>query len=216
MLFSHSVMFDSLQPYGLQHARHPCPSPSPELTQTHVHWVSDAIQPSCPLSSPSPPAFNFSQHQGFFQWVSSLHQVAKVLELYPQHQSLQWIFRTDFHEDWLVWSCSPVDSGESSPAPQFKSINSSVLGLLYGPALTSIHDYWKNNSFDYTDFCWQNVIFAFQHALWICRRFPSKEQASFNFMAAVTVRIDFGAQENCHCFIFSLFAVKWWDWMPWT
>ena len=67
-----------------------------ELAQTHVHRVGDAIQPSHPLSSPSPPAFNLSQHQGLFQWVSSLHQVAKVLELQPQHQSLQWIFRTDF------------------------------------------------------------------------------------------------------------------------
>ena len=67
-----------------------------ELAQTHVHWVSDAIQPSHPLSSPSPPAFNLSQHQGLFSWVNSSHQVAKVLELQLQHQSFQWIFRTDF------------------------------------------------------------------------------------------------------------------------
>ena len=67
-----------------------------EFTQTHVHWVGDAIQPSPPLSSLSPPAFNLSQHQGLFQWVSSLHQVAKVLEFQLQHQSFQWIFRTDF------------------------------------------------------------------------------------------------------------------------
>ena len=67
-----------------------------ELAQTHVHWVGDAIQPSHPLSSPFPPAFNLSQHQGLFQWVSSLHQVAKVLELQLQHQSFQWIFKTDF------------------------------------------------------------------------------------------------------------------------
>ena len=67
-----------------------------ELTQTHVHHVSDAIQPSNPLSSPSPPAFNLSQHQGLFQWISSLHQVAKVLEFQLQHQSFQWIWRTDF------------------------------------------------------------------------------------------------------------------------
>ena len=66
----------------------------PELAQTHVHGVSDAIQPSHSLSSPSPPAFNLSQHQGLFQWLISSHQVAKVLEL--QHQSFQWIFRTDF------------------------------------------------------------------------------------------------------------------------
>ena len=68
----------------------------PELIQTHVHWVSDAIQPSHPLSSPSPPAFNLSQHQGLFKWVSSSHQVAKVLEFQLQHQSCQWVFRTDF------------------------------------------------------------------------------------------------------------------------
>ena len=66
-----------------------------ELAQAHVHRVSDAIQLSHPLS-PSPPAFNLSQHQGPFQWVSSLHQVAKVLEFQLQHQSFQWIFRTHF------------------------------------------------------------------------------------------------------------------------
>ena len=68
----------------------------PEFTQTHVHRVSDAIQPSHPLLSPSLPAFNLPQHQGLFKWVSSLHQVAKVLEFQLQHQSFQWIFRTDF------------------------------------------------------------------------------------------------------------------------
>ena len=68
----------------------------PEFAQTHIHWVGDAIQPSHPLSSPSPLALNLSQHQGLFQWVSSSHQVAKVLELQLQHQSFQWIFRVDF------------------------------------------------------------------------------------------------------------------------
>ena len=67
----------------------------PEFTQTHVHWVSDAIQPSHPLSSPSPPAFNLSQHQGLFKWVSFSHHVAKVSEFQLQHQFFQWIFRTD-------------------------------------------------------------------------------------------------------------------------
>ena len=67
-----------------------------ELAQIHIHWVGDAIQPSHPLSSPSPPAFNLSQHQGLFKWVSSSHQVAKVLEFQLQSQSFQWIFRTDF------------------------------------------------------------------------------------------------------------------------
>ena len=68
----------------------------PEFAQTHVYWVGDAIQPSHPLSSPSPLAFNLSQHQGLLQWVSSSHQVAKILELQLQHQSFQWIFRVDF------------------------------------------------------------------------------------------------------------------------
>ena len=67
-----------------------------ELAQTHVHRVGDAIQPSHPLLSPSPPAFNYSEHQSLFQWVSSSHQVAKVLEFQLQHQSFQWIFRADF------------------------------------------------------------------------------------------------------------------------
>ena len=66
-----------------------------EFTQTHVHWVSDAIQPSHPLSSPSPPAPNPSQHQSLFQWVNSLHEVDKVLEFQLQHQSFQWTSRTD-------------------------------------------------------------------------------------------------------------------------
>ena len=100
----------------------------PEFTQTHIHWVGNAIQPSHPLSSPSPPAFNLSQNQGLSQWGSSSHQVAKVLEFQLQHQSFRWIFRTDFLQDWLVGSpCCPRDSQESSPKPQFKSINSSVL-----------------------------------------------------------------------------------------
>ena len=94
--FSHSVMSDSLWPHRLQHARLPCPSQLPELAQTHVHRAGDAIQPSHPLSSSCSPAFNLSQHQGLFQWVSSSHQVAKVLEFQLQHQSFQWIFRNKY------------------------------------------------------------------------------------------------------------------------
>ena len=113
----------------------------PEFIQTHVHWVGNAKQPSHPLSTPSPFTFNLSQYQCLFQWVSSSHQVAKVLELQLQHHSFLW--------DWLVWSpCCPRDSQESSPALQFKTINSSALSSLYSPTLTSIHDYWKNHSFN--------------------------------------------------------------------
>ena len=102
-----------------------------KLAQTHVHWVGDAIQPSHPLSSPSPPIFNLFQHQGLFQWVSCLHQVAKVLAFQLQHQSFQWIFRTDYLWDLLVWfPCYPRDSQESSLTPQFRSIHSLALTFL--------------------------------------------------------------------------------------
>ena len=97
-----------------------------ELAQTHVHSVDDAIQPSCPLLSPSPPAVYLSQHQGLFQWVGSSHKMAKVVEFQLQHQSFQWIFRVDF----LGSHCCPRDSQESSPAPQFESIHSLALSFL--------------------------------------------------------------------------------------
>ena len=100
----------------------------PEFTQTHVHWLGDAIQQSHPLWSPSPPAFNLSQHQGLFKWVSSSYQVAKVLKFQLQHQSFQWIFRTDFLYNGSP--CCPRESQESSPKQQFKSINSLVLIFL--------------------------------------------------------------------------------------
>ena len=91
--FSRLVVSDSLQPHVLQHTRPP--SLLLEFTETHVHWVGDAIQPSHPLSSPSPPSFSLSQHQGLIKLVSPSHQVAKVLEFQLQHQSFQWTLRTD-------------------------------------------------------------------------------------------------------------------------
>ena len=122
----------------------------PEFTQTHVHWVSGAIQPSHPLLFPSS-AFNFSQHQGFFKWVSPSNQVAKVLEFQLQHQSFQYSseysglisFRMDWFDLFAVQQAL-----KSLPIPQFKSINSLVFSFLYSPTLASIHDYWKNHSFD--------------------------------------------------------------------
>ena len=128
LFFTFPVMSDSLRLRGLQHSRLPCSSPTP-----------GACTDSCPLSqwywiilssvSLSPPALNLSQHQGLFQWVSSSLQVAKVLELQLQHQSFQWVFRTDFLYDGLVWSpCCPRDSQKPSPAPWFKSIFSIAIG----------------------------------------------------------------------------------------
>ena len=112
-----------------------------ESTQTHVHQVGDAIQPSHCLSSPSPSALNLSQHQGL------MHQVAKYLSfsISPFHEQPVLVsFR-------MVGSpCSPRDSqeAESSPTPWFKSINSLALSFLYSSTLTSIHDHWKNHSLD--------------------------------------------------------------------
>ena len=93
--FSCSVMSYSLRPHELQHARPPCPLPTPGIYTTHVHRVGDAIQPSHPLLSPSPPGPNPSQQQGLFQWISSSHQVTKVLEFQLQHQFFQRTVRTD-------------------------------------------------------------------------------------------------------------------------
>ena len=124
----------------------------PESTQTHVYWVGDAIQPSHPLFSPSPPALNLSQHQGLFTWVSSLHQVAKVLGISASTSVLPMNTQDQSPLEWVVGSPnSPRDSQESSLTPQFKSTNSSALSLLYGLTLTSIHDYWKNHSLDCMD-----------------------------------------------------------------
>ena len=121
----------------------------PEFTQTHVHRVGDAIQPSHPLSSPFPPAPNPSQHQSLFQGVNSSREVAKVLEFQLQHHSFQRTPRADLLQNGLVGSpCSPRDSQEASPTPQFKSIYSSALSFLHSPTPTSIHDHWKNHSLD--------------------------------------------------------------------
>ena len=123
-----------------------------EFAQIHVHWVSDAIQPSHPLLPPSPPALNLSQHQGLFQWGSYLYQVAKVLELQLQHLSFQWILKVWFHFgltgliSLLSKGFSRVFSSTAVQRHQFFS------HLLYGTILKSVHDYWKNHSFDYMDF----------------------------------------------------------------
>ena len=122
----------------------------PEFAQTHVHWISDAIQPSHPLSSPCLLAINLSQHQSLFKWVSSSHQVAKLLEFQLQHQSFQWIFGLiSFRMGWLDLLAV---QGTLKSLLQHHSSKASILRcsafFLYGPTLTSIHDYWKNHSFD--------------------------------------------------------------------
>ena len=117
---------------------------------THVHWVNDAIQPSHPLSSTSPSALNLSQDQGLFQWVSSSHQVAKVLELPFQHQPFnEYSGLISFRIDWF--DLLAVQETLKS-LPQHHSLKASLaFSLLYDPTLTSIHVYWKNHSLDCTD-----------------------------------------------------------------
>ena len=85
--------------------------------------------------------------------------------------------------------------------------------LLYGPTFISIHDYWKNHSFDYTDLFWQSDVSAFYYAVWVCHSFYYKEHASFDFLATVTNHSDFGAHENkiCHCFCFFPIYLPWND-----
>ena len=167
LLFSHSVISNSLQPHRLQHSRLPCPSPTPgaysyscslswwchPTISSFVIPFSSHLQSFPALGSPKMGengSFHqgLSQHQGLFIRVSS-HQLAKGLDFQFQHQSFQWTFRTDFLQDGLVGCpCSTKDSQESSQTPQFKNINSLALRFLYSPTLTSIHDYWKNHGLD--------------------------------------------------------------------
>ena len=99
LLYGCLVVCNSLWPQEYSTSGFPVLHYLLEFAQTHVHCIDDTIQPSHPVSSPSPPALNLSQHQGFFQWVGSLHQVAKVLQHQLQHQSFQWTFRVDVLQD---------------------------------------------------------------------------------------------------------------------
>ena len=164
LLFSCWVGSNSLWPHGSQHTRFPCASLSPGVCSN-----------SCPLSQwcylnhlilchpllllpsifPSITLFSLSQ-----LFTSSGQSIG------AQHQSFQWIFRVEFRVDFLLYClmsspCCWRDSQESSLALQFESFNSSALNLNYGPILTSIHDYWKNHSFDYMNICQQSDISTF-------------------------------------------------------
>ena len=147
--FSHSVLSDSLWPHEPQHTRPPCPSPTPGVYPNSCllnRWCHLTIPSSVVPFSSCPQSFPAS---GSSKWVSPPHQVAKILEFQLQHESFQWTPRTDLLKNGLVGSpCSPRDSQEFSPTPQFKSISSSVLSLLHSPTLTSIHDHRKNHSLD--------------------------------------------------------------------
>ena len=143
--FSRSVVSNSLRPHGLQHARPLCPSPTPGAC-SNFHWVSDAIQPSHPLSAPSPLTFNLSQHQYLFKWASSSHQVAKVLEFQLQHRpSSEYSGLISFRIDWL----DLLAVQGTLNLLQHHSSKASILpysAFFRIQTLTSIHDYRKNHS----------------------------------------------------------------------
>ena len=146
--FSRSVVSDSLRPHESQHARPPCPSPTPgEFTQTLVHRVSDAIshlilcRPLL-LLPPIPPSIRVFSNESTLRMRSPKYWSFRFnISPSNEHSGL-----VSFRMDWL--DLSPRDSQESSLTPQFKSINSSALSFLYSPTLTSIHDHWKNHSLD--------------------------------------------------------------------
>ena len=147
--FSRSVVSDSSRPHESQHARPPCPSPTPGVHSNLCplsRWchptISSSVIPfsSCPQSLPASESFPMSQ---LFAWGGQSPGVSALASFLPKKS------RVDLLQNGLVGSpCCPSDSQESSPTPQFKSINSSALSFLYSPTLTFIHDYWKNHSLD--------------------------------------------------------------------
>ena len=138
--FSHSVVSTLFDPMDCSTPGFPVHHQFPEFTQTHVHWVGDAIQPSHPLSSPSPSAFNHSQHQGFFKWVSFCIRWPKYYSFsFSISPSNEYSGLISFRMDWMdLFAVQGT----------LKSINYSVLSFLYSSMLTSIHDYWKNHTLD--------------------------------------------------------------------
>ena len=140
------------------------------------------------------------------------------MELHLQHQSFQRIFRTDFLQDGLVGSpCSPRDSQESSATPQFKSINSSALNFLYGPTLTSVHD-WKNHSFDKWTFVVRVMFLLFNMLSRLVIAFlPRSKHILISWLQSPSAMILEPKKIKSATVSFVLpFAIKWWDQMPWS
>ena len=162
LYFSRSVVSSSLWPHESQHARPPCPSPSPGVHSNSCpssRWchpaISSSVVPfsSCPQSLPASESFPMGQ---LFAWRGQSTGVSALVSFLPKNAQ-GWS-----PSEWTGWI--PLQSkgfSESSPTPQFNSINSSALSFLYSPILTSIHDHWKNHSFDYVNPCWQSDVSAF-------------------------------------------------------
>ena len=164
-------------------------------TQTHVHRASDAIQPSYSLLSPSPPAFNLSQCQGLFQWAGSSHQVAKVLEFQLQHQSFQWIFRTDFLPR-IEWFDLFAVQGTLKSLLQSHRSKASILRCSAFFIVQLSHPYIitrKTTALTRWTFVGK-LMYLLLNMLWkLVIAFLPRSKASFNFMAVVTICSDFEA-----------------------
>ena len=203
LLFSCSGVSDSLWPHGWQHSRLPHPSLSPRgcsnsypLSQWCHPTISSSVTRffSCPQSFPASGSFPVSQL--FASGGQGIKASASVSVLPVNIQD--W-----FPLGLTVWSpCSPRDSQESSPAPQFESVHSLVLSLLYGPPVTFV--YWKNHSFDYLDLCWQSLLFNMLSRL-VITFLPRSNH--LNFMAVAIICSDFGAQEDKVCHHFRFFPI---------
>ena len=194
-------MFNYLRPHELQHGRLPCPLPTlgarsnscPSSQWCHPTISSFVILFSSWLQSfPASGSFPMSQ---FFTSDGQNIGVSPSASVLPMNI-----------QDWFPLGLTGLISLQSnSPTPHSKH---QFLGAQFSLwSVTSIHDYWKNHSLDYMDLCWQSNVSAFGHS------FSSKEQASFNFMAAVTIGSDFGAQESdvCHCFHYFPIYLLWSD-----
>ena len=189
----------------------------PEFTQTHVHWVGDAIQPSHVLSSPSPPAHNLSQHQALYQWVSSLHQVAKVLDFQLQHSpSNEHPGLISFRMDWLDLLAVQgtlksllqhyISKASILQLSAFFTVQLSHLYMTTGKtiALTRWTFYGKVTS----------LLFNMLSKLVITFLSRSKRLLISWLQSSSAVILEPKKNKACHCP--HLFAMKWWDLMPWS
>ena len=192
----------------------------PELTQTHVHWVSDAIQPSHPLLSPSSPAFSLSQHQGLFQWVRSSHQVAKILEFQLQHQSFQWTLRLiSFRMDWLdllavQGTLKSLLQHHSSKASIFQRSAFFIVQISY-PYMTT----GKTIALTRPTLVEKVMSLLFNTLSRLVITFLPRSKRLFNFMAAITICSDFGPpkiKSDTVSTVSPSISLKWWDQMPWS
>ena len=163
--FRHSVMSDSLWPHESQHARPPCPLPTPEVHPNSCpssQWCHPAISSSVVPFSSCPQFLPASGSRGETNELTLHMRWPKFwsfsFSISPSNEHPKLI---SFRMGLVGSPCSPRDPQESSPTPQLKSINSSVLSFLYSPTLTSILDHWKNHSFDQMDLCWQSNVSAF-------------------------------------------------------